>query len=172
MAGDLSPDFFVSYFLTTLPGVSVKRSLFIYYRSGPPRGSAIQKDLYLRAPLKIHFPLRPAAKSTALRCAHSPNLIGFDSLARLAQRLLARSRTKTEYLEVPLTITTMQRHQHLPPFAKKWLGINARVPLSPDNLKSDIKPVWPGIYPRNPSRACPSNEALSATNDPLQLRTR
>ena len=42
-----------------------------------------------------------AAKSTALRCAHSPNRSGFASFARLAQRLLARPRTKIEYLEVP-----------------------------------------------------------------------
>jgi hypothetical protein len=38
-----------------------------------------------RSPLKIHFPLRPAAKTTALRCARSPKHSGFASFARLAQ---------------------------------------------------------------------------------------
>ncbi len=79
-------------------------------------------DTGYRAPLKIPFLLRLAAKSTARRCAHSPNHSGFDSFARLAQRLLslpflkgkvsgaphriiinpfAQPRDKIEYLEVP-----------------------------------------------------------------------
>lgn len=64
----------------------------------------IRDFIDLRAPLIIHFPLRPAAKSTALRCAQSPNHRGFASFARLAQRFLARPRLKTEYLEVPLSL--------------------------------------------------------------------
>ena len=68
---------------------------------GHPKKKLLSGDNEYWAPLKIHFPLRPAAKSTALRCAHSPNHSGFDSFARLAQRLLARPRQKTEYLEVP-----------------------------------------------------------------------